>query len=1590
MAALEHNLLVGSIKTDLPVKFDDVRQLPWQFLARLCKSVLYLNYLRNESDDLPLVRSPVVGQKASKLRGNLGKTAYLLRMTNGIDLADRRVLSLMILEAFWPETANWTELVTPGQVEVECSLPVGETTIPDFTAVIERLRELFDGVGESKPESGYSRRTASDDKDNAGDNVSLVGHRARIREAEAVARAFMALPPEQFRTNVTKPKIDPKVTLLNSGMKRARSLIRKRIGQNWSPLVNPLNPTGTGIEFEDFWASRLNDALTRSEIRHCVSHLIPELKDECLYRRTGAAVILLGMVSSRQFHELIAALTGNIVTAGQSELLRFELSATGTSFLICSPQQHRVAKEGQSDEEEEDEIQFLEGSWRLAIPQEIGPILWEWEHFLNSAGSVDQYPDPDRRKFWLNHQNFRLMSWISAHRATLRNQPNCSRYGESMCRQTIVCDMFEKTFDIPLVQLATARSIGLRQAALNYLSVESSLLESLWLKSARDLFDQQLTFHEGPKSEGYIGTPRARSVMEEIQALAKAVESIAIVGRRGSLERLVSEYNKALLITGIMFLVGTSHRNQKISRVKAKHISLQAGLAIIADKMTGPSKYRRVVAVSHPLKYRLHHLYSWLIRIFENDEFRKAVSPEHLKKIELAIRGEGPLFLDLKLHSNKVTVSNWNSGKAISDLTDGRFPASGYRHFLSSLARKKRWPALLVETQLGHGFGLPMFDENCAIAPLEFSRAMDPYLTEMLTEAGFNTDVPKQATTFQWLDDVEGLKLSSDLAAFERQQLDLDKVEFEKQANSPGKPETQYELLNAASRILRPREIELHSDDPEVEADTDNKIELRIQLEQFSEAKAYLHNHCGGDFRLMDRVLGSLRGRLRMQKIHHDWNIEWPSHYFWSVGAPIEITYASLGAFDRMDLLREELLRVNRQSPKLDPLGNFCLHLILFADVRKTERLVDILENVTRAMPMDGVDTLLVPLPVRRETGPEYDDGGDDDSPSPSLDEVKGLGIRSKKQTMVGDEAFPLGGTALAALVPLLKSGLPEILSMRRLESSINDVLDLTEFKQPKRRGVLDRLISLASLSDRIELPDILRNVSSERITTRQLAPDRMAEFIKARDETNTEIDSRSININWPAFRDPVQDPAGVKAPQENKDKSQVDVILGVFKSIVRNADAVAEKHNLTLMASKNNLTGHRRMQVVLDAYIETIPITSLTILLKNHLMALLEPDANLKNPSKPAEYRKSSLDNFVTWMAPGIHLFADSGGLENYDPDDFAEQFEALFALNPDSHREAEHIMRFFTSSDLPVPPLHHMTVRKTSAADIDAGFVSDREYKKAVELISSGWPGASQAAMNAQGWSLGLAHLDVTRATGARAGEVASLRFSELFKKVRKLVFEAVTATDKFRMHYFRHSMASGRLHDEFCSDDLTARLIAVEAFKGRMDLKRDQVQLYLQHLKAEQMSAPWNLMNARDVDDLLKSEEGSMSSSAWKTLVGYRRDMRSGLLRSWIMAVEELDEPDVAEIVQQLSDLSQSASWQTNYEERGLRIIAPALDDTNQLIETLNLVPDIGIEVAGKSSIRPDLILHSGKGGQDSRQALKALLFSARLARSITRGV
>lgn len=1053
---------------------------------------------------------------------------------------------------------------------------------------------------------------------------------------------------------------------------------------------------GASVRCRGRWGLASQDALTESEARQAYRLISRRLQDAEGIEAAAFALLQLALLTGHRPEALLGAVLDDPLLADVKPALRLEEADGRVSIRVPCIEHARFAKPPRGMHSN------VSASFTLHLP--VAPDLLR---LLASAGQSVCGIDP------MNSVQA-ILETVSQVSRDLR--ACVSRFTVLRARTALIQRALRIQMDLPLVQMLFCEPLEASTAGLHYYAVKEEQLQQVYDLALGSLYGVANRCHADPRQRRWVGAPLGPLAIDSLPVASGAVMNGYgdLVYRTSRLDAVVQSHNRLCDQTAWVLFLGTGHRGHgDFNRLTLSQISLAARVCVYSDKRNDPGNLRRLVALSDTVVQVLQRYVAHLERLrtvlSQSGDAADEVAGI-CNAIEGALEGSEALFFKCSTANARLETNAFDIRALWKQHMPDGMPANCARHAFATLLRQWGVPGVWIEAQLGHHFDIDIFGHEGLLSCIEFSELMNEAIERFLEACqvviGIDRSGKKKSPVR-----LKAQRLSGDLGRRHRESVAEDRVLTRRLAGLDEEAQSGS-LSGALDSVLR--EAVPGYDEANPPLDVSRSDEAVREL-----AKAFFAKI--GTVAELGTAAALFMGRLRYHRERHRWRVGLPHRLYRYHTRALNVDAASLTAFDQMVALRSRIeRRIAENGTRLDRVGVTAVVLVLWGHVCDEELLCEILNRAPEATWCD--DGFVVPL-------------GSDAERTASSHYVTGL--------------------AGVALMGYIEDPAAVVIEPRDLNQRIYDVLP-SQIRPRARSRALEWLCELVRLGVRVELPGVLAAVVCGEITSRQLGPDRLQQWIAGQPASIQE------DLGGAAVNDFRRRRLGRKPPTRAVEDTAYRQLCQVFES-------PANFWTIMGLTGGKIPKGTRKPSMIraLDAAIEQIsdwpPLAWLLLLWTRDLCG---EGANLRNGKG---LKVSVIQEYLSTVK-GV-LYTALSGFNPMDLD--AEMIESLVQEAIDARKDPQSVGRLFdrfwheVSRHVVLPPIvlsYPGGSKKLQQSQIDAAVVLGPEAAR----IDEAFQRLQRSPDMAMQHSLRYEELEqiyrLMRRTGMRRNEALGLRPQDL----------------------------------------------------------------------------------------------------------------------------------------------------------------------------------------------------------------------------------
>ena len=812
----------------------------------------------------------------------------------------------------------------------------------------------------------------------------------------------------------------------------------ERIAASNKNALETLAIRGSSLRLTSLWADSSYEALLPSEARECIKWLF-EYQPANKYDEAAKFLWLIVGASMQRFDNLLVAFCRKelgipdpipdiTVSSEAAGYLTLEFDIINSDTFDSVPPAH--------------EDEFAPSSQRISyiatLPQDGLKALYDIKSWL--------FPN--------NQLCLESLKALKIAKKSIRRkirQQASSRFTDNAFRATLFQQIFSDTGDIALLQMIAGDLSGFSDAALHYIAFEQKYIQNAIDSARSKLYDGYFPSCEHLTKSTLIGAPTSTFNTETFrtactQLAAKSPKTLP--AKFTSITELIETNNAQTDHLGWLLLTTTGSRNQKdSSELTLAQICLDLCTILLKDKGSDPAIFRRLAVlpdyVVGEISLRIHFL-------------RKIVDyckrhPQHASlctNASSALDGESPLLFHLTIDTaQEVKSAPWVGRLLLKKTLGEKIPGDIFRHHMATNMRKYCAPAALIEIQLGHTIGYPVFGEESVVDIPTLVKDMKPHLNHFLQRCGYNTNnvfkLPVNAPytghhISRWPN------LAKNIAQI--RQDDARRMKSIKRAiNQTGSGTDLNEIIKEEIRS----NLHLNEKDEFPRQHTlkeENAKEIyRAVLSRVADSPASIKT-----------ATIKLAVKLRQLRTAFAWDVTIPPSLFWSTREPIPLTEYHFNAWSSLRCLRNDFLKISPPTPLSQDYTS--LLLLIFGAAYTWDESTEITHRSHDALSTPNNNALIIPI-------------GTSTSESRTISGLPMLALASYNSN----------------------SGRKNLAS-----PSFNSVMEYIPiaWQQSTPEKTLAAIETLVKLSAYVQLPPILASVKTGTLVNRSMDAQRLIEFL--------------------------------------------------------------------------------------------------------------------------------------------------------------------------------------------------------------------------------------------------------------------------------------------------------------------------------------------------------------------------------------------------------------------------------------------------------------------------------------------------------------
>lgn len=1060
--------------------------------------------------------------------------------------------------------------------------------------------------------------------------------------------------------------------------------------------LKELTVRGSQLRFYSIWSGQSIEALTATEARLCMDYL-RQLDTHSTGEEIARIILMLSGLYGWKANNIIAAFKPQFdhnepVPEIWAELLGSELylsiAVLGAEYFAEVPP---ALLEEKNFSEVDQVVRFKTSLDQLTSTPEI----------LAEISSISSREDELLQDI--------LRSLDALNRQLLHNVT--TRFSYHRWRSAFVQAVVMETSDIPLMQLLLCEEFGFNASSLHYIAFDSDQINRQLRKVRTELWGEPFADVVQIATKGLIGAPWAGLRLEPIVEVSRGLQTAALTGSLKTKGVVNVAHHNALVdwVAWIMMLVTASRNNVDFGKLTLDQLSLQANAIIYEDKPADPSIYRRVAGLPDFVVLELYRLITHIrqlrdyLRRFPKKKSEYALSQSLTQVLESRLPLLFSLTENIDADGNKkkplLEMSPWQARTFINTYFGDEYRLNLCRHFFSSqLRRQELLPAFLIESQLGHIMGNPLFGEDSVVSVAEFSEAINEPLERYLSACGvvvterFNPRPNMKEIPLKTLCEIrEGIK--------DRKRADRQLLRSQRGLE---------EVEKAAGRIETVIHAELRKHQGLKEGEP-HKRKFEISKEACIEVSRRILEQIPGDEKILVGALKKIRGTLNHLKQTQGWKVEFPPPIFWHIASPIRLTKFHLNAYDAWQALIKHFdrsCRLYRPDQIHEAAGLF---LVLLDYVNDFDELWEILS--TKRTPYLLEPERAWALDIHLQPDSEY-------TCARTLYQPAAYALDASFSSKVPLPSKSVFFRNIYLLLPNQWQG-----DARSYRSTLTDLEDLK---------VLGRLVSA---------PIPLADVMSGKMPQRELTAKRLAEFIND-SGTNDSGTTEALVTNKGSEHETLFDHSEIEPEiRRGQFQEEIDALKKMLPGTNEKGSrpwrgAEAKLHEL--------LTGkpHPTMRCIIQ-----------------WVLQLLEPNANKKTQGPLA--KKTVHDYLVDVSTILVESLGDAA-ITEFEEEELFELIQKTLDHSENVREKSHiHVTRFFDDiSQISNLPRLQFIDESKGLEGIDARIITRKEHNLIIEQLSQ-WAEDENLSVGAQrGLRSAQTYSAVQYRFGSRRNELAYLR--------------------------------------------------------------------------------------------------------------------------------------------------------------------------------------------------------------------------------------
>ena len=685
----------------------------------------------------------------------------------------------------------------------------------------------------------------------------------------------------------------------------------------------------------------------------------------------------------------------------------------------------------------------------------------------------------------------------------------CDVFTDNHFRGGLYQAIFTITRDIALLQLMTGELLGFSDAALHYATFTSSQIQSALNSGLERQYENLFTPAPIIENNLLIGAPTSAFRIEAIRSATTGLlmELQSTDDDSPTKERWIEEHNNLIDYIGWLLMLNFGSRNQAdLPAMTLKQLSLTIGCAVLYEKGSDPSIFRRVAAVPAFTVGEIYRLIVHLRALAARFRKSNATLYQALRlQCQDILNGDQPFLQKLNACDNsELQFVPWNGKALVRELFPPGVANDICRHVMATRMRINH-PAALVEAQLGHAIGYDLYDRSSIVEIPLLVKSLQGPLTDFLQDCGFPTETlytPPPRLEYSSHQPKEWFTYHPSVEEIYNE--DANRIR-----NMRASPTNQADKTDAQSAL---ESVLCEFCDVE-------------SIEQLPKKRAVSKDECKGIYRnTLSRVSGGVKSlraaatavkvRLKQLKDTHQWSIDLPGQLFWEIRQPPDITHFHLLAYESLAALRIAVSKENRPAQQDLLMSFFGLHILIHGGAGSSwEEVYEVLCHASQASISPEMNALVVPV----------------SSPT--------------------EESRSLSGLSMMALIGWRQCGRP-VVAREQFLVGVTQILPRSwRGECPNAAGPLELLVRLGRA---VEIPPIFAQVESQQIAARALKAHRLVEYLadagnntyindhvlqnmpnEPIDLTNKVRDKRKYSKHLSILRDSIKKPLSLKILRE-------------------------------------------------------------------------------------------------------------------------------------------------------------------------------------------------------------------------------------------------------------------------------------------------------------------------------------------------------------------------------------------------------------------------------------------------------------------------